>query len=198
MVSDLINLFHWLFLQVLGLVVLVFIDLIKWKLCFIGMNVVMGQKTIMKTPTTWGQSSMIVWPTFSIKRFYTRLDVVEITFYHQTHTRANGDLIHSACDPRSTSWMSTYASGVFHKLKEFIWTQLGLRYTVKQIYDKHKEIWCAWVNAGEQMTWDDFLWLQDITYLEQKHKKGTWCLHTNPMFSIQSWVCAHPNDVFYF
>jgi len=56
-------------------------------------------------------------------------------------------------------------STVFHKLKEFIWTQLGLGYTLKQIYDKHKEIWWAQVNAGERMIWDDFLQLQDISYL---------------------------------
>jgi hypothetical protein len=30
---------------------------------------------------------------FSIKRFYTRLDVVEIIFYNQTHTHANGVLV---------------------------------------------------------------------------------------------------------
>jgi len=53
--------------------------------------------------------------------------------------------------------MSTYVSRMFHKLKEFIWTQLGLGYTMKQIYDKHKEIWWAQVNAGEWMMWDDFL-----------------------------------------
>jgi hypothetical protein len=34
--------FHWSFLQVLGLVALVFSYLIEWKLCFISMNVVMG------------------------------------------------------------------------------------------------------------------------------------------------------------
>ncbi len=63
-------------------------------------------------------------------------------------------------------------------------------------YDKHKEIWWAWANVGEWMTWDDFL-LQDITYLDRKHKRGTWRLHTNSVLSIQSWVCVHPNDVFY-
>jgi hypothetical protein len=113
---------------------------------------------------------------FSIKRFYTRPNVVEITFYHQTHVQANGDPIHGACDLGSTSWMLVYAPRVFHKLKEFIWTQLGLRYTMKQNYDNHKEIWWAWANAGKRMTWGDFLWLQDIVYLDWKHKKGTWCL----------------------
>ncbi len=80
---------------------------------------------------------------FSIKRLYTWLDVVEITFYHQTHIQANGDLAHDACDPWCTSGMLAYAPRVSHKLKEFIWTELGLRYTMKQIYDKHKEIWWA-------------------------------------------------------
>ncbi len=132
---------------------------------------------------------------FSIKRFYTWLDVVEITFYHWIHTHANGDLAYDACDPGFTSWMSAYAPHMFHKLKEFIWTQLGLRYTMKQIYDKHKEIWWAWMNVGKWMTRDDFL---DITYLDWKHKRCTWCLHTNLMLSIQSWVCLHLDDVFYF
>ncbi len=89
---------------------------------------------------------------FSIRRFYTWPDVVEIIFYRQIHTQANGDLAHSACDPRSTLWMSAYVSCMSYKLKEFIWTQLGLKYTVKQIYDKHIEIWWAWTNVGEWMT----------------------------------------------
>jgi len=110
---------------------------------------------------------------FFIKRLYTWLDVVEITFYHWTHIRANGDPIHGACDLRSTSWMSTYAPRMSHKLKEFIWTQLGLSYTMKQIYDKHKDIWWAQANAGEWMTWDDLLWLQNIAYLDWKCKRGT-------------------------
>jgi hypothetical protein len=78
---------------------------------------------------------------FSIKRLYTQRNVVENIFYLLTHTRANGDSIHSACDPRSTSWMSAYVPHMFHKLKEFIWTQLRLGYIMKQIYDNHKEIW---------------------------------------------------------
>jgi hypothetical protein len=70
MVSKPINLFHWVFLQILGLVILVFFDLIEWKLRFVGMNVVMVQKTI-------------------------------VIFYHQTHTWANEDPVHGACDPKS-------------------------------------------------------------------------------------------------
>jgi hypothetical protein len=69
---------------------------------------------------------------------------------------------------------------------------------MKQIFDKHKEIWWAWANVGEWMTRDDFLQFQDIAYLDQKQKRGIWCLHTNPMLSIQSWVCVHLDDVFNF
>jgi hypothetical protein len=54
-------------LQVLRLVVFVSFDLIEWQLCFVNMNVVMGRKTTSKTPTTWGQSSTVVWPTFPSK-----------------------------------------------------------------------------------------------------------------------------------
>ncbi len=55
---------------------------------------------------------------------------------------------------------------------------------MKEIYDKHKEIWWAWANVSEPMNWDDFLQLQDIAYLDQKHKKGIWGLHTNLTLSI--------------
>jgi len=47
---------------------------------------------------------------------------------------------------------------------------LGLGYTIKQIYDKHKAIWWAIINEGEVMTRDDFIRQQDITYLDHKHK----------------------------
>jgi hypothetical protein len=52
MVSKPINPFHWSFLEILGLVDFMSFDLIKCKLCFVGMNVVMGWKSIAKTPTT--------------------------------------------------------------------------------------------------------------------------------------------------
>jgi hypothetical protein len=58
---------------------------------------------------------------FSIKRFYTWPNVVEIIFYHQIHTQVDGEPFHGACDPGST-----YAPRMSHKLKEFKWTQLGL------------------------------------------------------------------------
>jgi hypothetical protein len=63
--------------------------------------------------------------------------------------------------------------------KNYIWTQLGLGYTMKQIYNKYKAIWWAWINVKEPMTKDYFLKLQDIVYLDRKHKKGNWCLHWN-------------------
>jgi hypothetical protein len=68
----------------------------------------------------------------------------------------------------------------------------------KNIYDKHKTIWWERVNAGQNMTQDDFILLQDIAYLDQKHKKGSWHLYTNLAISIQSWVLQHPEDVFFF
>ncbi len=73
-------------------------------------------------------------------KLYTWLDVMEIILYHWTHTQANGNLTHDACDLGSTSWMLMYAPCMFHKLKEFIWTQLRLGYIVKKIYDKHTKI----------------------------------------------------------
>jgi len=54
---------------------------------------------------------------FSIKRFYTRPNVVEIIFYHQTHTQSNGDPTHCACDLRSISWMSASTPRMSQKFK---------------------------------------------------------------------------------
>jgi len=53
------------------------------------------------------------------------------------------------------------------------------------------------VNAGQNMTQDDFIRLQDIAYLDQKHKKGSWRLHTNPTISIRTWALQHSEDVFF-
>jgi hypothetical protein len=89
-----------------------------------------GPKDYRKDPNHMRSIKHSCLAHFSIKRLYTQLDVVEITFYHWIHIQANGDLVHSACDPRSTLRMSTYVPHVSHKLK-VIWTQLGLGYTVK-------------------------------------------------------------------
>jgi hypothetical protein len=75
---------------------------------------------------------------------------------------------------------------------------LGLGYTVKQIYDKHKVTWWVRINAGEVMTRDDFIRQQDIVYLDYKHKRGSWCLHKNLAISLHTWAFDHPDDIFYF
>jgi hypothetical protein len=80
--------------------------------------------------------------------------------------------------------MSCYAPRMSQILKDHIWAQLSLGYMTKQIYDKHKAIWWKCVNPGQNMTRNDFIRLQDITYLDWKHKKGSWRLHTNLVISI--------------
>jgi hypothetical protein len=113
---------------------------------------------------------------FSIKRLYTQPIVEEITFYHQVHTYTNGDLAHGARDLDFVTQMSLYVLRC-HILKNYTWTQLGLRYTVKQIYNKYQTIWWALVNVKDSKTKDDFLILQNIIYLDWTHKKGSCCLH---------------------
>jgi len=39
---------------------------------------------------------------------------------------------------------------------------------MKQIYNKYKAIWWAWINAKEPMIKDNFLRSQIIAYLDQK------------------------------
>jgi quinolinate synthase len=127
------------------------------EILFCSYECVYGLEAHREDPNHMGSIKRGYVAHFSIKRLHTQLDVVEITFYHWIHTPGNGDLAHGACDLGSTSQMLAYVPCVSHKLKEFIWTQLGLGYTMKQIYDKHKKIWWEQTNASEWMTQDDFL-----------------------------------------
>ncbi len=118
--------------------------------------------------------------SFSIKRLYTRPNVVEIFVYHKSHTRVNGSPTHGQHEPRSIIHMSFYALQMSQALKDHIWIYLSLGYIVKQIYDKHKSICWQCVNVGEAMTRDDFIRHQDIAYLDRKHKKKSWQLKKKP------------------
>jgi len=91
-----------------------------------------------------------------------------------------------------------FAPRMSQALKDHIWTQLSLGYTVKQIYDKHKAIWWAKINVGEVMTRYDFIRQQNVAYLDHKHKKRNWHLHQNLAISLRTWAFNHPDDVFYF
>jgi hypothetical protein len=93
--------------------------------------------------------------------------------------------------------MSRNAPRMSQALKDHIWAKLSLSYTTTQIYDKHKTIWWEHVNVGQSMPRNDFIQLQDIAYLDYKHKKGSWRLHTNLAISIQSWFLQHPENVFF-
>jgi len=112
--------------------------------------------------------------------------VADITIYHRAHTRINGSFAHGEHDLESIYRMFRHAPYMSQALKDHIWAPLSLGYMTKQIYDKHKAIWWEHVNASQSMTPDDFIWFQNITYLDQKHKKGSWHLHTNPAISIRS------------
>jgi hypothetical protein len=75
-------------------------------------------------------------------------------------------------------------------LKDHIWTQLGLGYIVKQIYDKHKAIWWARINAREAMIRDDFINQQDIAYWIANTKKGV-----GVYTKIQPFPFAHGHSI---
>jgi hypothetical protein len=122
--------------------------------------------------------------------------VAKITIYHKAHTQIDGSF--DEHDPESISPMFHYAPCMSQALKDHIWAQLSLSYMAKQIYDKHKAIWWERVNASQSMTRNDFIRLQDIAYLDRKHKKGSWHLHTYLAISIQSWALQHPENVFFF
>jgi hypothetical protein len=77
----------------------------------------------------------------SIRQLYARPEVAKIIVYHRPHTRINGEPAHGKHDLDSIVGPSFFAPQMSQALKDHIWTQLGLSYTIKHIYDKHKAIW---------------------------------------------------------
>jgi hypothetical protein len=75
--------------------------------------------------------------------------------------------------------MSQYTPQISQSLKNHIWSQLNLKHTTKQIYDKHKTNWWECVNVLEAMMKEDFIQQQNIVYLDRKHKRKGWQLHKN-------------------
>jgi hypothetical protein len=67
--------------------------------------------------------------------------MAKINFYHQPHTRINGEFTHGKHDFDSITQPSFFAPQMLQAFMDHISIQLGLGYTIKQIYDKHKEIW---------------------------------------------------------
>jgi hypothetical protein len=84
---------------------------------------------------------------FWIRWLYTWPKMAEIIFYHRSHTWINGEPTHGKHDLDSIAQPSSFALWVSQAFKDHIWAQLGLVYTIKQIYDKHKEIWWDRINA---------------------------------------------------
>jgi hypothetical protein len=82
----------------LRLVNFIYFDSIQWNFFFVGMNVVMGWKTTAKTPTTWGQSNIVAWPTFLSKGFYTQPKCGGNIFLPSNSYSNQWDLVHGTRD----------------------------------------------------------------------------------------------------
>jgi hypothetical protein len=80
--------------------------------------------------------------------------------------------VHGKHDLDSIAQPFVFAQRMSQTLKDHIWSQLGLGYTIKQMYDKHKAIWWARINAEKAMIGDNFIKQQNIICLDHKHKKG--------------------------
>jgi len=58
---------------------------------------------------------------------------MEIIFYHQPYTHANGEIMHNKHDLNSIAQPFIFAPWMSQAFKDHIWIQLGWCYTVKQI-----------------------------------------------------------------
>jgi hypothetical protein len=186
MVWQLIILFHCSFLQVtINCFYVFWFDLMEVMFCQYECG--HEPKHTTKMPTTWGQSIMIVWPTFPSIGFTLGLMWWKSPFTIRFTFESIGILlmVHVTQGPHHTCQCMFHACPTLN----FIWTQLKLGYIVKQIYDKDKEIWWARVNLGQWMIWIDLLRFQNIACLDRKHKRGTWHLHKNPLaLFVHLWV----------
>jgi hypothetical protein len=61
--------------------------------------------------------------------------VAKIIFYHRPYTLINGELAHGKHDLDSIALPFFFALRMSQAIKDHIWTQLGLGYIIKQIYD---------------------------------------------------------------
>jgi hypothetical protein len=138
---------------------------------FVGMHVGMGPEYNRGDPNHHWSIKRGCLAQFLIRWLYTRLEVAKIIFYHQPHMQINGEPTHGKHNLHSIVQPICFVPRMSQAFKDHIWTQLGLSYTVKQIYDKHKAILWARINVGEAMTRDAFIRQQDIVYLDCKHKK---------------------------
>jgi hypothetical protein len=118
---------------------------------------------------------------FLVRWLYTWLKVAEIIFYHQSHTWINGEPAHGKHDLDSIVRLF-FAPWMSQAFKDHICTQLVLGYTIKQIYDKHKEIWWDRVNALKIPWWK----------MISLHKKKPWVftLLKSTMFLVK-WDKVH-------
>jgi hypothetical protein len=120
---------------------------------------------------------------------YTQLEVAKIIFYHQLHTQVNGKPMHGKHDLDSNMWPYVFAPQIWQALKDNIWIQLGLSYTINKYMTNIKRyIWWARINARKWMTSDEFIKEQDIAYLDPKHKRKSYHLHKNLTISLCTWA----------
>jgi len=133
---------------------------------------------------------------FSIRWFYTWLEVMEIIFYHRPHTWINGVLAHGKHDLDSIA-RSSLLPHVCHKLLR---TTFGLNW-FRLHYQKN-----IWQTQGDMvgqnqckkiMTRDDFIrW--HCLFGSQTQEREFWHLHKNLTIFMHTWIFNHSDDVFYF
>ena len=134
--------------------------------------------------------------SFSIKKEYLRSDATTISFYHMTHTRLDGSLIHGVGDEDSNSRASQLAPSISHDAKSFIWNRLDVGFTSKQIFDKHLRIWQERKTLKQPMRKDDYMTMENIRNLEKRHSKGKWKRHNSEGESVQPWIKANQESIF--
>jgi len=80
--------------------------------------------------------------------------------------------MHGKHDLDSIMWPYVFAPQMSQALKDNIWIQLDLNYTINKCMTNIKlYIWWARINARKGIISDDFIRQQNIVYLDPKHTK---------------------------
>jgi len=131
-----------------------------------------GLKDYREDPNHMGLIKCSCLAHFSIKRLYTWSNVMEITFYHWTHTWANGDPIHTAC------WLVVHITNVSICFTHVLQIERFYMDPIRVRVHRETNLWQAQgnlVGKGECRWVDDMIWLAKIPIyglLELEAEKG--------------------------
>lgn len=135
---------------------------------------------------------------FAIRQLKLYPHIGEVIYYHNEHTRENGEIAHGALDPDSIARRSGVAPRISGDLKNWIIKRLDDGLTARQVFEEHKKIWYEGRIQKKNHSKDNSLLLKNIRYYEHERKKGIWYRHKNVLLSVNFWRLENSHTIFFY